>query len=142
MKNFIPEEEYLNIIKKVPIFCIDFLFSYKNKFLLVKRTEQPLKNKFWVIGGRLKYKESIKEGAKRIQLKEIGREFSNLRFITFSNLLFPQKKDSRALHTPTILFNIKVKECFKPNLDKTHLEYIWTENLTDEIKKYFNLENL
>ena len=63
----IEEEEYLKIIKSMPIFCLDFLISFEKKYLLIKRNEEPLKNLYWIIGGRLMFKETIKDAAIRIQ---------------------------------------------------------------------------
>ena len=75
----------------MPIFCIDFLIKFQNKYLLIKRKEEPLKNIYWVIGGRLMFKEKIADAAERIQKREIGTYFSNFREIGFSNYLFPDK---------------------------------------------------
>ena len=63
---FIPEEEYQKIIKKMPVFCADFLIYAEKKYLLVKRKEEPIKDVYWVIGGRLRYKETMKELAERV----------------------------------------------------------------------------
>jgi len=57
--DYLPEKEYQKIIKSMPIFCIDFLISFQKKYLLIKRKEEPLKNLYWVIGGRLMFKEKI-----------------------------------------------------------------------------------
>ena len=76
---YIKEEEYQKIIKCMPIFCIDFLISFKKKYLLIKRKEEPLKNSYWVTGGRLFYKETIADAARRIQEREIGSSFQTLR---------------------------------------------------------------
>ena len=77
--DYLPEKDYQKIIKSMPIFCIDFLISFQNKYLLIKRKEEPLKNLYWVIGGRLMFKEKITHAAKRIQEREIGTYFSNFR---------------------------------------------------------------
>lgn len=139
MNQFIPEEFYLKIIKHVPIFCIDFLIRCKENYLLVKRNEEPLKNVYWLVGGRLIYKETIDECVQRILQREIGRKFTNYKMISFSNYIFSNNKNSRAIHTPTILFEIEVEEEFKPSLDNTHSKYIWSKTLPDEFKKNLNL---
>ena len=108
---------YQKIIKSMPIFCIDFLISFQNKYLLIKRKEEPLKNLYWVIGGRLMFKEKITHAAKRIQEREIGTYFSNFTEIGFSNYFFPDKQNSRATHTPTLLFHIALKKTFNPILE-------------------------
>jgi len=138
---YLPEEEYQKIIKSMPIFCIDFLISFQNKYLLIQRNEEPLKNSYWVIGGRLMFKETIKDAAKRIQEREIGIYFSNFKEIGFSNYFFPNKKDSRATHTPTILFHISVNKIFNPRLNNQHSNFMWTENIPKELIKQTNFFN-
>lgn len=132
---FISEEEYQKIIKSMPIFCIDFLIKYKDKYLFIKRTQEPLKGVYWVIGGRLRYKETIQEFAKRVQTREIGRYFSNFKPVGFSNYFFPDLEESRATHTPTMLYLVEVDEMFEPDIDDTHCDYIWTTKIPDELKK-------
>ena len=125
----------------MPIFCIDFLISFQNKYLLIKRNEEPLKNSYWVIGGRLMFKEKIAHAAKRIQKREIGTYFSNFKEIGFSNYFFPEKQNSKATHTPTLLFHISVNKMFNPVLDEHHNNFIWSENIPKELIKqtiFFN----
>ena len=135
---YLPEKEYQKIIKSMPIFCIDFLISFQNKYLLIKRKEEPLKNSYWVIGGRLMFKEEIKQAAKRIQQREIGTYFSNFKEIGFSNYFFPNKPNSRATHTPTLLLYISVNKMFNPTLDEQHDNFIWSENIPEELIKQTN----
>ena len=139
--NYLPTEEYQKIINSMPIFCIDFLISFQNKYLLIKRKEEPLRSLFWVIGGRLMFKETIANAAKRIQEREIGAYFSNFKAIGFSNYFFSSKKNSRATHTPTLLFHIEVNKMFNPILDDQHNNFIWSENIPEELIKqttFFN----
>ena len=136
--DYLPEIEYQKIIKSMPIFCIDFLISFQNKYLLIKRKEEPLKNSYWVIGGRLRFKETITHAAQRIQEREIGTYFSNFKEIGFSNYFFPNKPNSRATHTPTLLLYISVNKMFNPTLDEQHDNFIWSENIPEELIKQTN----
>tara|TARA_A100001388_G_scaffold235264_1_gene188810 strand:+ start:3072 stop:3506 length:435 start_codon:yes stop_codon:yes gene_type:complete len=131
--NYLPTEEYEKIIQSMPIFCIDFLISFQKKYLLIKRKEEPLKNSYWVIGGRLMFKETITHAAKRIQEREIGTYFSNFKEIGFSNYFFPNKPKSKATHTPTLLLYISVNKMFNPTLDEQHDNFIWSENIPEEL---------
>ena len=40
---FIPEEKYKEICESVIIVCVDVVVRYENKFLLIKRNEEPMK---------------------------------------------------------------------------------------------------
>ncbi len=117
----------------MPVFCIDFLFKNNYEYLLLKRKQEPLKNYYWVPGGRLLINESIDNCAYRIQKREIGHYFSNYELIGFSNYFFKKTINSRALHTPTLLFEINIENKFIPSLDKTHSEYLWTKKLPREL---------
>jgi len=142
--NYLPYKEYRKIIKTMPIFCIDFLITCKNKFLLIKREEEPLKNEYWVIGGRLMFREKIKDAAKRIQQREIGRYYLNFKAIGFSNYFFPNKQEAKATHTPAILFRISVQEEFIPIVDKKHSHFIWSKKMPVELIKqttFFDFKN-
>ena len=132
---FIPEGEYQKIIKKMPVFCVDFLIYAEKKYLLVKRKEEPVKDVYWVIGGRLRYKETMDELAERVQMQEIGRSFPQYKIIGYSNYFFPDTPDARATHTPTLLHIVEANKMFEPKIDNKHTDYIWSETLPDEMLK-------
>ena len=119
----------------MPIFCIDFLIKCEKEYLLLKRVEEPLKGIFWVPGGRLQQNETIKNFSVRVQEREIGRYFENYYLKGFSNYFFKKSEHSRAVHTPTLLFEIDLKNKFIPKMDKTHSEYVWSEKLPEELIK-------
>ena len=75
----------------------------------------------------------IKDASKRIQLLELGRYFTNLKIIGFSNYLFKKKVSSRALHTPTLLYEIVVQEYFDPKIDCFHNDFKWTKSLPKKL---------
>ena len=133
--NYLPDQEYKKIINLMPIFCIDFLITWKKQYLLLQRKEEPLKNDYWVVGGRLFFKETIKDAAKRIQEREIGRYFSKFKEIGFSNYFFPSKPGSKATHTPTILYKISVTKKFDPIVDRQHNNFIWSNKIPKELIK-------
>ena len=130
---FIEEKEYQKIMKSMPIFCVDFVFRCKDKFLLIKRTQEPVKGVFWVIGGRLRFKETVQELAERVHTREIGRYYSDFKLVGFSNYIFPDVLEARATHTPTLLYLVEVQEEFTPTLDETSSEFMWYDKLPDEM---------
>ena len=132
---FIPEPEYKQLIKKMPIFCGDFLIFAEKKYLLIKRKVQPVKDVYWVIGGRLRHNETMTQLAERVQMQEIGVSFSDFKIIGFSNYFFPDVPDARATHTPTLLHIVPVEKMFEPKIDNKHTDYIWTDKLPEEMLK-------
>ena len=134
MKNYIVEEKYQEIIKLIPIFCIDFLIRNEDRILLIKRKEEPLKDIYWFPGGRLRLNETIEELTIRILKNEVGKVFNDYKLIGFSNYIFNNFENSRAIHTPTLIFEIEVDKIFKPILDEKHSDYIWSLKLPREFK--------
>ena len=55
--------------KKVATLCV---LKNKNRFLLLKRYNEPNKDKYVPVGGKLKYYESPKDGVIRETLEETG----------------------------------------------------------------------
>jgi len=130
---FIPEDEYLKIVKCIPIFCVDFLIRCGDKNLLLKRTQEPLKDFYWVVGGRMNIGETIEELAIRVQKREIGRYIDNRKLIGFSNHFHPEVENSRSTHNPTLLYLVEANEMFEPKMDDTHSNYTWSKNLPDQM---------
>lgn len=129
----IPDEQYNQILKTMPIFCVDWLIRCGDKYLLLKRTQQPLKGQYWHIGGRLRIDESIVDAAIRLQTREIGRYCGLGTLIGFSNYRFEKLEDARATHTPAITYLVDVDEEFVPELTETECDYIWTDKLPKDL---------
>lgn len=129
----IPDEQYEFILKNMPVFCVDWLIRCGDKYLLLKRKQQPLKGRYWHIGGRLRMDETIPMAAKRLQERELGRFCGLGDLIAFSNYNFIKSEDARATHTPAITFLVDVDDEFTPKLDETESDYIWTESLPRDL---------
>ena len=70
---FIDADLYSQIIQKIPIVCVDVLLRVDDEgYFLVQRASEPLKNEWWVVGGRKHLGEGLKEAANRILHQEIG----------------------------------------------------------------------
>jgi len=72
--NFIANEMYQRIMDKMPICTVDVIFlnKEKNKILLFKRNNEPLKNTYFTIGGRLFKGESFLDCALRKAKEELN----------------------------------------------------------------------
>ena len=125
----IPNDQYDYIMKNMPVFCVDWLVRCDSKYLLLKRTQQPLMGRYWHIGGRLRIDETVEQAARRLQNRELGRYCGLGVLLGFSNYFFEKTEDARATHTPAITYLVDVDEEFVPTLDDTESDYIWTESL-------------
>ena len=72
---------YKKIVELVPILCVDVILIYKSKFVLVKRKDEPLKGRWWIVGGRALKDEKTLDTAKRKVLAEIGGTARNFKRI-------------------------------------------------------------
>jgi len=70
----IPPELYRSIVDVLPILCVDLVIEEDGQYLLVKRTKEPLKGRWWVPGGRVLKDEAIAEAARRKAREELGVE--------------------------------------------------------------------
>ena len=127
--SFIPDEQYNQILKCMPVFCVDWLISCRGEYLLLKRTQQPLMGDYWIIGGRLRMDETIASAAYRLQTRELGHYYGMGKMIGFSNYMFDKVDGARATHTPAVSYQVEVQDKFIPTMDSTESEYIWTEKL-------------
>lgn len=70
---FIEEELYKKFVEFMPILTVDLILQDRDqKFILVKRTNEPLKNMFWTPGGRILKGEMCTDAAVRKCKEEIG----------------------------------------------------------------------
>jgi len=75
MTNNIPEELYQAIVENIPIVSADVVVLDENKFLLLRRTIEPLKGYWALPGGRLLLGETPRTAACR-RLKDEAKIFT------------------------------------------------------------------
>ena len=75
----LPVELYREVVDAMPILCVDLVLRDPNgKYLLVKRKNEPAKDRWWIPGGRLLKGETLEQGAVRQARKELGLEIKAL----------------------------------------------------------------
>ena len=96
---------YKKISKSVPIFCVDLLIQREGKFLLVKRKNNPLKGKFWIIGGRVLLGEDPIEAAHRKAREEVGLDLDGVTFVGYLSDVFNKNSfESTEYHTISLVY--------------------------------------
>ena len=78
---FIKEEIYSQLIKSIPVLCVDAILKRDNKYLLVKRNENPLKGEWWVPGGRVNIGEKLEAAINRKINDELSLNIKSPRLI-------------------------------------------------------------
>lgn len=73
VNNYLSDEEYDFIYSRVPRICIDLLIkNSKGEVLLTKRDIEPYKDYWHFPGGRIKFRETVKQSIQRIIKSELG----------------------------------------------------------------------
>ena len=86
MNSGISQELYYKIHEQMPICCVDVLIkTTANEFMLLKRNTAPAKDKWWLIGGRVRKNEWLEDAAKRKVREELGLEIGTFRKIISGN---------------------------------------------------------
>ncbi len=70
----IEEGLYKEILSVIPVLCVDLLVEVDGRFLLVKRSNEPLKGEWWVPGGRVLKGETLLDACGRKTMEELGVE--------------------------------------------------------------------
>jgi len=128
----IPKNKYAKIIKSLPIFCVDVAVrNSMGEYLLVKRLNQPKKNKWWVIGGRVLKGETLLAAVKRKVKDESGLSAKNITPVGYFELLddispfgLPFK-----YHTVSVVFTADITGDKPVKLDKQSGGYKFSKKL-------------
>lgn len=122
----IPEYTYRKIQMSLPILCVDVLVRYRGKYLLIKRTEEPVKDIYWVIGGRVLKNESLRSAAKRKMREEIGLVPYEMGMIGIYEDQYEESSLGRVpdgYHTVAVVFEAFVDSIEGIKLDRTSVEW-------------------
>lgn len=71
-QNYISKKLYGEIVKNVPISCVDVIITSRGEFLLGRRKNKPVQGKWWFIGGRIQKGERLEQAVRRHVKIETG----------------------------------------------------------------------
>lgn len=130
----IPLEQYKQILDVLPILCVDVIITNPcGEYLLVRRKTEPLKDQWWVIGGRVLKGETMEEAVVRKVKTEVGLTLRNLRPIGFYEEVFPDAPFDlqTGLHTVSVVFAGEVDERQVITLDGQSADWAYSKTLPD-----------
>jgi len=134
--NHIPQEQYDYIISNMPIVCVDLCIKYQDKILLVKRTDEPSKNQWWLPGGRLYKGENLKECAYRKAIEETGLKCSVGPIIHTASTMFNSGPNGINVHSVNIVFLLTIlNNDTDVKLDSHSSEFQWV-NVMPYVHEY------
>lgn len=127
-KHFISDLIYKEIMRKMPITTVDVVFLNKDKILLFKRNNEPVKNVFFTMGGRIIKGESFIECAERQVKTELGIKIDPKK-LKFIGVTQDNHKNSTfkgiSYYSITIFYTYEIEKAPDLKLDFQHSEYKW-----------------
>ncbi len=105
---------------------------------MVKRKENPVKDKWWFAGGRVLFGESLLQTAKRKLKEELNiKSFRGIEFLKTEEMKFKKGRFQRPEHNIINVFLVELneKDCAKIRPDQTMYDYKWFR----KIEKNFHL---
>jgi colanic acid biosynthesis protein WcaH len=133
--SLIPADEYKKIIETMPILCVDLIVqNSKGEYLLVKRTNEPLKGQWWVIGGRVPKEETMEQAARRKIKQETGLDIGLLKPIGYYEDKFEANPFGlvTTLHTVSVVFLTVVDHNQQIKLDHQSANWKFSKELPED----------
>lgn len=127
---WIPRELYEKIVEHMPLLCVDVILMKDDKYVLVKRANEPLKGEWWPIGGRLQKNESILLGAYRKVWEEADLEAYNIKIVGIYEDFYLDGAHGVPTHSVSVVVTAEVNS-FKPKLDDTSSDIGLFDTLPD-----------
>lgn len=139
----IPIKEYSRIIEVLPILCVDVAVqNSKGEYLLVRRTNEPLKGKWWVVGGGVLKGETLEQAAIRKVKEEIGLKVKAAQPIGYYENTFKGSSINPIVpfHAVSIVFIVTIDNDVKIRLDTQSSEWKFAKKLplAFRVKKFVN----
>lgn len=134
----LPKKLYATICASIPVLCVDIVFTWRGKVLLVKRENEPLKGKFWVVGGRVMRGEMLEQALHRLAMDEVGikirMDMESFLLGYYEGHFSKSAACDDGIHTVSVVYQVRIPndETLKIKLDSQSSAYKW-----DELPKLF-----
>jgi colanic acid biosynthesis protein WcaH len=138
-KHNIPENLYNEILRSIPIPCVDIVIVSNGCALLIKRKEPPAKGQWWIPGGRVLKGETLKEAARRKAVEEVGVDCHVGPIIETSETIFPDGPSDIPIHSVNscfLLYPIEDSSKIRVSLDEHHDDWKWINVIPEGLHPY------
>lgn len=141
--NFNNETLYKELVKNIPILCIDIINIYKKKNLLVKRKENPLIGLWWVPGGRVMIGESIDDATFRKLKQELSIVNYNelIRYGLYQDFFDSSSIGDHQYHTFSIVYKVTINDLSSIKIDNTSMHWVLKDKLPDRLLDKMEVTN-
>lgn len=133
----IPKSIYSQIVKHVPIPCVDLLLENESgSYLLLKRKTEPLKNEYYLPGGRILIGEILEDAARRKAKEETGLNLGGALTLTgIYEDVFPLSSfGTHTYHTLSMVFRCKIDGNSEIRLNDQSEAWKFSEQLPSRFK--------
>src|SRR3989344_8353561 len=140
MSQRIPESLYREILRNMPICCVDIVIKSENGILLVYRKNEPAKDTWWLPGGRIYKNEKMEDAVLRKSFEETGLKVKIKKQIGAYETIFDKNPfdNSFGVHSINICFVVEALN-HEAKLDNQSSSFKWINkiesNLPDYVKK-------
>jgi len=110
-----------------------------NSFLLIKRRENPAKNKWWFPGGRVLFNENLQSVVKRKLKEELGiKGTKKIEFLGVGETKFKRGKFGKPVHTINNVFLVEIEKKESKNIEicPTSTRYKWFNKIQGGFHPY------
>ena len=134
----IPRAQYQRILGSMPLLCVDGVIrNSRNEVLLVKRNNEPMRNRWWVPGGRVLKGETLERAFRRKMREELGVRVGELRRVGyFEAVKMPHPgiaTHGGRLHAISIIFETRM-DATEVALDSQSSDWGYFEKLPAQFK--------
>ena len=134
---YIKTDLYQKIIENSVNFCVDIVVKCNGKYLLVTRSQNPMKGDPWVIGGRVSQRETASYAAIRKLKEEVGIFHpKNLRPIGYYEDVYDSNSFSgdTVYHSFSLVFECEIDSTDDIVLDDTSQTWALYDSLPERFK--------
>ncbi len=131
----LPDELYKEILENMPVFCVDIVIHSEGKVLLIKRKNDPEKEKWWIVGGRVLKNERFLDAVRRKVRGEARLDVQKVKFL-YLDEYFSDKSifEGVGTHSPVCVYMAEVKGLIK--LDDASSDYKWIDKIEEDLEPY------
>ena len=125
----IPSSLYEVIVDVLPIASVEAVILEDDKYLFLRRKNEPVKDHWWFPGGRIRKGETLKQALAREVKEETGLTVTESKLVNVYSRIFDQR------HDITIAYTCKCKPT-KITLNNEHSEYKYTKKPPKNLHPY------
>ncbi len=134
----VPEGVFRGMLESFPMCCVDLVIARKGRVLLVKRSREPARGEWWIVGGRILKNETFEKAVIRKAREEAGLKVRvKNRIGTYETFFrespFPEARSG--IHTINVCF---LAEPLKGEvrLDGNHSRFRWISRMEKGLQPY------